>query len=76
MSRAVSEYSFSVYKGGGVMKELFVQLAKYNGQANDQLIAAIEDAPEGMLTRPVGSYFYTALGLLNHLLQCLTLCLC
>ena len=49
-------------------QRLFVLFADYNAHVNRELFTILAKAAPEVLTRPTGSYFETALGLLNHLL--------
>ena len=46
----------------------FQRLAAYNAWANSLLYAAAGDMPDADLRKPVGAYFGSLLGTLNHLL--------
>lgn len=50
-------------------RSLFRLLAEYNAHANRSLFKILEEkAPSDLVGRPMGSYFDSILGLLNHLL--------
>lgn len=50
------------------MRNLFLLLARYNAHANEKMFEILEKAPAELLTRSVGSYFDSVMGLLNHAL--------
>ena len=50
------------------MKELFQLLSKYNAQTNAQMMGILEKLPAEQLTKDVGSFYGSILGLLNHIL--------
>lgn len=51
-----------------MMIEHFNWTANYNRWANDRIYAAALCLPEAELLRPVGAFFHSLLGTLNHLL--------
>ena len=50
------------------MKELFQLLSKYNAQTNAEMMGILEKLPADQLTKDVGSFYGSILGLLNHIL--------
>ena len=50
------------------MKELFQLLSKYNAQTNAEMIGVLEKLPAEQITKDVGSFYGSILGLLNHIL--------
>ena len=48
------------------IKDLFIQLAKYNRITNQELIALLKGIEHSKLTEDMGSYYGSILGLLNH----------
>jgi uncharacterized damage-inducible protein DinB len=50
------------------MKELFQLLSKYNAQTNAEMVGILEKVPAEQVTKDVGSFYGSILGLLNHML--------
>jgi uncharacterized damage-inducible protein DinB len=50
------------------MKELFQLLAKYNTQTNAEMMGILEKLSPEQVTKDVGSFYGSILGLLNHIL--------
>ena len=50
------------------MKDALSLLVSYNKAADSEMYDVIAAAPPDLLSKPVGSYFDTLLGLLNHIL--------
>jgi uncharacterized damage-inducible protein DinB len=50
------------------MKELFQLLSKYNAQTNAQMMGVLEKLTAEQITKDVGSFYGSILGLLNHIL--------
>ena len=50
------------------MKELFQLLSKYNAQTNAEMMGVLEKLPAEQVTKDVGSFYGSILGLLNHIL--------
>jgi uncharacterized damage-inducible protein DinB len=50
------------------MKELFQLLSKYNAQTNAEMMGVLEKLSPEQLTKDVGSFYGSILGLLNHIL--------
>lgn len=50
------------------MKELFKLLAQYNFQTNRDMILILETVSLDQLSQDMGSFYYSILGLLNHIL--------
>jgi uncharacterized damage-inducible protein DinB len=50
------------------MKELFQLLSKYNAQTNAEMIGVLEKLTAEQITKDVGSFYGSILGLLNHIL--------
>ena len=59
-----------------VIKDLFQQLAAYNRWANARLYAAALDLPDEAYRRPIGVFFGSLHGTLNHLLTADRIWLC
>jgi uncharacterized damage-inducible protein DinB len=53
---------------GEIMKSYFQQLAKYNQWTNERLYAAVLELPSEMYRKPIGVFFVSLHGTLNHLL--------
>ena len=49
------------------MKETFVLLADYNAVTNRELLQILREVPEEDLSRDLGSYFASILGIMNHI---------
>lgn len=50
------------------MHHLFTLLARYNAHANKQMFEILKDSPPELLSRAVGTYYKSIIGLLNHAL--------
>jgi uncharacterized damage-inducible protein DinB len=50
------------------MKEPFQLLSKYNAQTNAEMMGILEKLSPDQITKDVGSYYGSILGLLNHML--------
>ena len=50
------------------MKELFQLLAKYNTQTNAEMMVIVEKLTPEQVTKDVGSFYGSILGLVNHIL--------
>ncbi len=50
------------------MKELFQLLSQYNTKANEEMMGVLGKVPAEQLTKDVGSFYGSILGLLNHIL--------
>jgi uncharacterized damage-inducible protein DinB len=50
------------------MKELFQLLSKYNAQTNAEMMGVLEKVSAEQITKDVGSFYSSIIGLLNHVL--------
>ncbi len=50
------------------MKELFQLFSKYNAQANAEMMGILEKVPAEQISKDVGSFYGSIIGLLNHIL--------
>jgi uncharacterized damage-inducible protein DinB len=50
------------------MKETFVLLAEYNAVTNREVLEVLRGVPKEDLSRNLGSYFASILGIMNHIL--------
>lgn len=51
------------------MKEQFQLLAEYNALVNADMLKVLDGIPGEMVTRDVGSYYKSILGILNHIMM-------
>jgi uncharacterized damage-inducible protein DinB len=50
------------------MRELFQLLAEYNKQTNLEVLGILEGIPQERLSKDLGSYYSSILGIMNHIL--------
>jgi len=50
------------------MRELFQLLAEYNKQTNQEVLGILEGLPQEKLSKDLGSYYSSILGIMNHIL--------
>jgi len=50
------------------MKELFQLMAEYNKQTNQEVLGILEGLPQEQLSKDLGSYYRSILGIMNHIL--------
>lgn len=50
------------------MRELFQLLAEYNKQTNQEVLGILEGLPQEQLSKDLGSYYNSILGIMNHIL--------
>ncbi|MCJ7783608.1 MAG: DUF664 domain-containing protein [Desulfobacterales bacterium] len=50
------------------MRELFQLLAEYNKRTNQEVLGILEGLPQEQLSKDLGSYYSSILGIMNHIL--------